>query len=104
MPMSQLRTGYQRFQKKCGLLSSATSAAMMAARCSSNIFAISHGRAGTPGSPDRPAAACGRLDRADAQTMNYEEQQNPRLFDPRLHSLQEFISEGDESSPLGMDL
>lgn len=41
---------------------------------------------------------------ADAQTMNYEEQQNPRLFDPKLHSLQEFISEGDESSPLGMDL
>ena len=36
--------------------------------------------------------------------MNYEEQQNPRLCDPKLHSLQEFISEGDESSPLGMDL
>lgn len=41
---------------------------------------------------------------ADALTLQYEAQQNPQLIDPQLHSLQEFINEGDESSPLGVDL
>jgi hypothetical protein len=41
---------------------------------------------------------------ADAETLQYDAQQNPQLIDPQLHSLQEFIDEGDESSSLGIDL
>jgi hypothetical protein len=40
----------------------------------------------------------------DAQTMNYLAHQNPQTIDPQLRSLQEFINEGDESSPLGVQL
>lgn len=43
---------------------------------------------------------------ADAQAIYYEAHQNPQMIDPQLHSLQDFINEGDgnESSPLGMEL
>ena len=41
---------------------------------------------------------------ADAQMVNYQAQQNPQLIDPQLHSLQEFMSEGDQTSPLGVQL
>jgi hypothetical protein len=53
-----------------------------------------------------PEPGTAEIDRnaADAQVVNYEAQQNPQLIDPQLHSLQEFINEGDESSPLGMEL
>ena len=45
------------------------------------------------------------IDRAtDSQALYYQASQNPQLIDPQLHSLQEFISEGDESSPLGVEL
>jgi len=41
----------------------------------------------------------------NSQIITYEQaQQNPQLIDPQLHSLQEFINEGDESSPLGVQL
>ena len=40
----------------------------------------------------------------DDQTMNYLAHQSPQTIDPQLHSLQEFINEGDESSPLGIQL
>jgi len=41
---------------------------------------------------------------ADAQAIYYQAHQNPQMIDPQLHSLQEFINEGDESSPLGVEL
>jgi len=55
------------------------------------------------GAPEPGVAEIDRNE-ADAQTINYEIQQNPQLIDPQLRSLQEFIDEGDESSPLGVDL
>jgi len=41
---------------------------------------------------------------ANAEAVYYEAQQNPQMIDPQLHSLQEFMSEGPETSPLGLDL
>ena len=38
------------------------------------------------------------------QIINYEAQQNPQLIDPQLHSLQEFMEEGSETSPLGIEV
>jgi len=40
----------------------------------------------------------------NGQVINYEVRQDPQLIDPQLHSLQEFIDDGDESSLLGMEL
>jgi S1-C subfamily serine protease len=59
-----------------------------------------------PQSIGAPEPAAEEIDRnaADAQVITYEAQQNPQLIEPQLHSLQEFISEDDESSPLGMEL
>ena len=52
-----------------------------------------------------PEPATADIDRAaDAQAIYYQARQNPQLIDPQLHSLQEFVSEGDESSPLGVQL
>ncbi|MGH7932013.1 MAG: PDZ domain-containing protein [Candidatus Binataceae bacterium] len=36
--------------------------------------------------------------------MNYEQYQNPEAIDPQIGSLREFIAEGDETSPLGIEL
>jgi PDZ domain-containing protein len=59
-----------------------------------------------PQSFGAPEPGTAEIDRnaADAQVINYEAHQNPQMIDPQLHSLQEFINEGDESSPLGMEL
>ncbi len=44
-------------------------------------------------------------DATNAQIVTYEQaQQNPQLIDPQLHSLQEFMNEGDGISPLGVQL
>ncbi|MGH7986103.1 MAG: PDZ domain-containing protein [Candidatus Binataceae bacterium] len=40
----------------------------------------------------------------DGQIVNYEHYQNPTEMDPQLHSLQEFMAEGDETSPLGIEV
>jgi S1-C subfamily serine protease len=40
----------------------------------------------------------------DSQIVNYEARQDPQLIEPQLHSLQEFIDEGDGISPLGMEV
>ena len=55
------------------------------------------------GAPEPGTAEIGR-NAADAQVINYEARQNPQMIDPQLHSLQEFINEGDQSSPLGVEL
>ncbi len=54
--------------------------------------------------PPEPGTAEINRNEADAQAIDYEAAQNPQLIDPQLRSLQEFINEGDESSPLGIDL
>jgi hypothetical protein len=38
------------------------------------------------------------------EIVNYEKDQSEPLLEPQLHSLQEFISEGDNTSPLGIEL
>jgi len=59
-----------------------------------------------PQSSIAPEPATAEIDRnADnAQAIDYEARQNPQLIEPQLHSLQEFISEGDETSPLGIEV
>lgn len=59
-----------------------------------------------PQSSGAPEPGTAEIDRnADnAQALDYEARQNPQLIDPQLHSLQEFISEGDETSPLGIEV
>ena len=37
-------------------------------------------------------------------TQNYEASQNPEVTDPKLHSLNEYLNETDELSPLGLRL
>jgi hypothetical protein len=39
-----------------------------------------------------------------SEIVNYEKDQSEPLLDPQLHSLQEFISEVDNTSPLGVEL
>jgi hypothetical protein len=53
-----------------------------------------------------PEPGTAEIDRnvADAEAINYEARLNPQQIDPKLRSLQDFISEGDESSSLGVDL
>ncbi len=41
---------------------------------------------------------------ANGQIVNYEATQDPHLIEPQLHSLQEFIAEGENTSPLGLEL
>jgi S1-C subfamily serine protease len=53
------------------------------------------------GAPEPSTADIGRA--FDPQAV-YEAQQNPQFIDPQLHSLQEFMSEDDETSPLGLEL
>jgi hypothetical protein len=59
-----------------------------------------------PRSSGPPEPGTAEIDRnaADAQVINYEMHQNPEQIDPQMRSLQEFIHEGDESSPLGVNL
>jgi S1-C subfamily serine protease len=58
-----------------------------------------------PQSMGAPEPATADIDRAtDSQAIYYQARENPQLIDPQLHSLQEFISEGDGSSPLGVEL
>jgi hypothetical protein len=58
-----------------------------------------------PQSMGAPAPATEDIDRAtDPQSVYFQARQNPQLIDPQLRSLQEFMSEGDESSPLGVEL
>jgi PDZ domain-containing protein len=40
----------------------------------------------------------------NSEIVNYQKWQNDPAFDPRLHSLQEFMSEGSNSSPLGIEV
>jgi S1-C subfamily serine protease len=52
-----------------------------------------------------PEPATADIDRApDAQAIYYQARQNPQLIDPQLHSLQEFMDEENETSPLGVEL
>jgi len=37
-------------------------------------------------------------------TLNYQRFQNPELYEPQLHSLQEFINEQDNSSSIGVEV
>jgi PDZ domain len=37
-------------------------------------------------------------------TLNYERYQNPELYEPQLHSLQEFINEQDNTSAIGVEV
>jgi hypothetical protein len=68
--------------------------------------------AGDPGSSNDPGSSDAQPGTAEidnqatnSQIITYEQaQQNPQRIDPQLHSLQEFINEGDESSPLGVQL
>jgi PDZ domain len=59
-----------------------------------------------PQSVGPPEPGTAEIDRNvdDAQAVYYQAQQNPQMIDPQLHSLQEFINEGDETSPLGVEL
>jgi hypothetical protein len=59
-----------------------------------------------PQSSAGPEPGTAEIDRnADnAQTIDYDARQNPQLIEPQLHSLQEFMSEGDETSPLGIEM
>jgi hypothetical protein len=62
---------------------------------------------GDPASPNEPEPGTAEIDNdaTNSQIITYEQaQQNPQLIDPQLHSLQEFINEGDETSPLGVQL
>ena len=43
------------------------------------------------------------VDATGNEIVNYEASQNPNV-DPQLHSLQEFINEGDNTSPLGIEV
>lgn len=40
----------------------------------------------------------------NSEIVNYQKWQNDPDFDPRLHSLQEFMSEGSNTSPLGIEV
>lgn len=40
----------------------------------------------------------------NSEIVNYQKWQSDPAFDPRLHSLQEFISEGSNNSPLGIEV
>ncbi len=52
----------------------------------------------------RSDAAEAEHQQANALVVDYATQQDPRMIDPRLHSLQDFMREGGEISPLGLDL
>jgi hypothetical protein len=54
--------------------------------------------------PPEPGTAEIERNAANSQAINYEAQPNPQQIDPQMRSLQDFINEGDESSPLGVDL
>jgi hypothetical protein len=56
------------------------------------------------GGPPEPGTAEIERNATDAQAINYEAQTNPQEIDPQMRSLQDFINEGDESSPIGVDL
>ncbi len=56
------------------------------------------------GGPPEPGTAEIERNAIDAQAINYEAQPNPQEIDPQMRSLQDFINEGDESSPIGVDL
>lgn len=64
--------------------------------------------AAPPGATIIPPAGAtsngGQPDQYNSQIINYEANQQIPLNDMRLHSLQEFINEGVNGSPLGMDL
>jgi len=58
-----------------------------------------------PQSAGAPEPSTAEIDRAtDAQAIYYQAQHNPQMIDPQLHSLQEFMNEGPQTSPLGLDL
>jgi S1-C subfamily serine protease len=63
--------------------------------------------ADSPPSSSEPEPGTAEIDNdaTNAQIVTYEQaQQNPQLIDPQLHSLQEFMNEGDQTSPLGLQL
>jgi S1-C subfamily serine protease len=51
-----------------------------------------------------PQASPSPGDGSNNEIVNYESSQNPNVMDPQVHSLQEFISEGDNTSPLGIEV
>jgi PDZ domain len=65
-----------------------------------------------PGTTEIPQAMSGKgpagvqsgSSEANGETVNYETSQDPRLIEPQLRSLQEFIAEGENTSPLGLQL
>ncbi len=58
-----------------------------------------------PQSVSGPQPGTAEIDPANAQIVTYQQaQENPQMIDPQLHTLQEFINEGDETSPLGVEL
>jgi S1-C subfamily serine protease len=63
--------------------------------------------ADSPPSSSEPEPGTAEIDNdaTNAQIVTYEQaQQNPQLIDPQLHSLQEFMNEGDQTSSLGLQL
>jgi PDZ domain len=57
-----------------------------------------------PGANGNSRTGAAEHQQANAMVVDYATQQDPRMFAPRLHSLQDFMREGGEISPLGLDL
>jgi hypothetical protein len=58
----------------------------------------------TPPDASKSGADNGSLTLPDGQIVNYQHYQDPAELEPQLHSLQEFMAEGDETSPLGIEV
>ena len=54
--------------------------------------------------PDKQQAPPSDAQGDDSDIVNYQKYQSDPALAPRLHSLQEFISEGSNSSPLGIEV
>jgi hypothetical protein len=57
-----------------------------------------------PSSEPQKSGQSGSSSDANGRIVNYEATQDPHLIEPQLHSLQEFIAEGENTSPLGLEL
>jgi S1-C subfamily serine protease len=54
--------------------------------------------------PEKQQAPASDAQGDDSEIVNYQKWQGEPGFEPRLHSLQEFIAEGSNSSPLGIEV
>lgn len=51
-----------------------------------------------------PTASSGEVTLSNGQIVNYEQSQNPDMDDLQIGSLREFMAEGNQTSPLGIEL